>query len=221
MSTVERSPWTGHRRPTVAPLGPCQQRCDSRSWRRSPILGADARPDADADAARRSASSSARSSRRWGCSSRTTSASRCADATEGAIIPDIELCGIVGFVGREISGTLLIAATREPLESSNLVGARPRGWMARAQQPAVRPHQEPPAAPGPGADRRAARGDRRRSPGRVHRAQPVPADRAAQPRRRARLRLGRLPGQQHRAAVRAARRRGQARIPNEGEVLLF
>lgn len=53
-----------------------------------------------------------------------------ADATEGAIIPDIELCGIVGFVGREISGTLLIAATHEPLESSNLVGARPRGWMA-------------------------------------------------------------------------------------------
>ncbi len=54
----------------------------------------------------------------------------CADKTEGAIIPDIELCGIVGFLGREISGTLLIAATHEPLTTSNRMHVRPRDWMS-------------------------------------------------------------------------------------------
>ena len=54
----------------------------------------------------------------------------CADETQSEIISDLELCGIVGFVGREISGTLLLAATPEPLKSSNRVAARQRDWMA-------------------------------------------------------------------------------------------
>jgi hypothetical protein len=54
----------------------------------------------------------------------------CADPTDRAIVSDIELCGIVGFVGREISGTMLLAATLEPLASSNRVAARQRDWMA-------------------------------------------------------------------------------------------
>jgi hypothetical protein len=54
----------------------------------------------------------------------------CADKTESEIVSDLELCGIVGFVGREISGTLLLAATPEPLATSNRVAARKRDWMA-------------------------------------------------------------------------------------------
>jgi hypothetical protein len=53
-----------------------------------------------------------------------------ADDTERQIVSGIELCGIVGFVGRQISGTLLLAATRGPLKSSNWVAARDRDWMA-------------------------------------------------------------------------------------------
>ena len=54
----------------------------------------------------------------------------CADATDSAVVSDIDLCGIVGFVGREISGTMLLAATREPLAASNQVAVRQRDWMA-------------------------------------------------------------------------------------------
>ena len=52
------------------------------------------------------------------------------DATDGVVISDLELCGLVGFVGREISGTLLLATTAEPLSASNRVAARGRDWMA-------------------------------------------------------------------------------------------
>jgi CheY-specific phosphatase CheX len=54
----------------------------------------------------------------------------CADETDSRIISDIDLCGIVGFVGREMSGSLLLAATKEPLTASNRVAARRRDWMA-------------------------------------------------------------------------------------------
>jgi hypothetical protein len=54
----------------------------------------------------------------------------CAESTDRAIVSDLELCGIVGFVGREISGTMLVAATAEPLATSNRVAARQRDWMA-------------------------------------------------------------------------------------------
>jgi hypothetical protein len=54
----------------------------------------------------------------------------CADETDSKVISDLALCGIVGFVGRQISGTLLLAATAEPLASSNNVAARQRDWMA-------------------------------------------------------------------------------------------
>jgi len=54
----------------------------------------------------------------------------CADETESKIVSDIDLCGIVGFLGREMSGTLLLAATSEPLSTSNRVAARQRDWMA-------------------------------------------------------------------------------------------
>jgi CheY-specific phosphatase CheX len=53
-----------------------------------------------------------------------------ADETESEIVSNIDLCGIVGFVGRQISGTLLLAATTEPLKTSNRVAARQRDWMA-------------------------------------------------------------------------------------------
>jgi hypothetical protein len=53
-----------------------------------------------------------------------------ASDTEGAVVSDIELCGVVGFLGREISGTLLLAITSEPLKVSNRFAARGRDWMA-------------------------------------------------------------------------------------------
>ena len=52
------------------------------------------------------------------------------DTAAGAVVSDIELCGIVGFLGREISGTLLLAVTSEPLTASNRFAARGRDWMA-------------------------------------------------------------------------------------------
>src|SRR5437868_10143659 len=53
-----------------------------------------------------------------------------ADTTERAIISNIELCGVVGFVGREITGTVLLAVTAEPLNATNRFAVRGRDWMA-------------------------------------------------------------------------------------------
>jgi CheY-specific phosphatase CheX len=53
-----------------------------------------------------------------------------ADTTERAIISNIELCGVVGFLGRQISGTVLLAVTAEPLNSTNQFAVRGRDWMA-------------------------------------------------------------------------------------------
>jgi CheY-specific phosphatase CheX len=53
-----------------------------------------------------------------------------ADVTERAVIPEMALCGVVGFVGRRISGTMLLATSLEPLETSNTCAASARDWMA-------------------------------------------------------------------------------------------
>jgi CheY-specific phosphatase CheX len=44
-------------------------------------------------------------------------------------MPDVSLCGVVGFVGPHISGALVLAATPEPLASSNPTSASSRDWI--------------------------------------------------------------------------------------------
>jgi len=53
----------------------------------------------------------------------------CADSTERAVMSDASLCGLVGFIGREISGSVLLAATPEPLAWSNPTDASSRDWI--------------------------------------------------------------------------------------------
>jgi len=53
----------------------------------------------------------------------------CADATERAVMPDVSLCGVVGFVGEQVSGALVLAATPEALACSNPTTASSRDWM--------------------------------------------------------------------------------------------
>ena len=55
----------------------------------------------------------------------------CADETESEIISDLELCGIVGFVGREISGHLAAGGDARAAERRRTASAaRQRDWMA-------------------------------------------------------------------------------------------
>jgi hypothetical protein len=54
----------------------------------------------------------------------------CADATERAVMPAASLCGVVGFVGRQLSGAMLLAVTPEPLASSNPTTTSSRDWIA-------------------------------------------------------------------------------------------
>jgi hypothetical protein len=54
----------------------------------------------------------------------------CADVTERAVMSNTALCGVVGFVGKKVSGTLLLAATAGPVSASNPSSATARDWMA-------------------------------------------------------------------------------------------
>lgn len=51
-------------------------------------------------------------------------------ATERAVMPELCLCGVVGFVGRQMSGTMVLAATPEPLIWSNPTSASSQEWIA-------------------------------------------------------------------------------------------
>ena len=44
--------------------------------------------------------------------------------------PGLNLVSVIGFAGKEISGTLVLGATREPLERSKPVTSSERDWIA-------------------------------------------------------------------------------------------
>jgi CheY-specific phosphatase CheX len=44
--------------------------------------------------------------------------------------PDLTLVSVIGFAGREVSGTLVLGTTAEPLEISKPDAASPRDWIA-------------------------------------------------------------------------------------------
>jgi hypothetical protein len=52
------------------------------------------------------------------------------DGIDGTIVPGVAPSGIVGFVGRQMCGTLLLTATKETLILSNGTSASSRDWMA-------------------------------------------------------------------------------------------
>jgi CheY-specific phosphatase CheX len=44
--------------------------------------------------------------------------------------PELTLVSVIGFAGREVSGSLVLGATAEPLETSKPQTASPRDWIA-------------------------------------------------------------------------------------------